>query len=478
MIRKIFSHSLLYALGPQLPRIVTIFLMPIVTQYLTATDYAISGICMAYVGAMSGLRELGFQQIIVNFFYRAKGNEKRWKPFWKQQFGFLLLWGIPYCILLAIVLYFGLRAHIKTHLFLFIVLNIIPALFFDTVTSFGFRYFQMSQKPIYPFVVTFIVGSVAIFITYYCVVYLRLQYWSFFVTMLLTSFLNFLFFAYPVFFTLKIVPTFSIKYKQLKRYFKVSLPTIPHNYSAYLLNASDRVVLDVYKVEINKIGQYNFAYSLGMYAEVIGNAVGMAVSPFYLKLYADRNSEGYRQVKFLTFFLQLLFMLFSFIGCLWTFEAFKLLASNPELEMAYPLAIIVLMGYSYRPMYWACINRLGFEERTNQLWKISMIGGVLNVILNIIFIPLWGVYGSAVATFIGLMYIGFSGFFNKTFQDLNSEKYHPFLWLSGIVVLSVAAFLLKNINVHAKLVITLVTLCSFMFYLMKNLTKFKFLLSK
>ncbi len=257
---------------------------------------------MAYVGAISGLRELGFQQIMTNYFYKAHGNEKRWKPFWKQHFGILLLWGIPYCLILTVVLYFGLKSYIKTHFLLFLGINILPALFFEIITSFGFRYYQLAQKPLYPSIVAFVVGCFSIFTTYYCVVHLQLQYWSFFITILISSFLSFLFFAYPLFFKIKLFPVFSVKQKQLKRYFKISLPTIPHNYSSYLLNASDRVVLDVYKVDINKIGQYNFAYSFGMYIEIIGNAIGMAVGPFYLKLFANRNEVGYNQVKLLTFF--------------------------------------------------------------------------------------------------------------------------------------------------------------------------------
>jgi O-antigen/teichoic acid export membrane protein len=465
----------LYALGPQLPKIITIFLMPIVTKYLTPNDYAISGITMAYIGAISGLRELGFQQIMANYFYRAKGNEKRWKPFWKQHLGILLLWGIPYSLLLAIVLYFGLKNHIKTNFSLFLIVSILPALLFDVINSFGFRYYQFAQKPIYPSLVAFIVGCTAIFTTYYCVVHLQLQYWSFFITILVSSFVSFLFFFHTLFFKAKIIPTFLVKKRQLKRYFKVSLPTIPHNYSAYLLNASDRVVLDMYKIDTNKIGQYNFAYTFGMYAEIIGNAIGMAVGPVYLKFYANRNETGYNQAKLLTFFLQLLFMLFSFIGCLWMFEVFKLLASNKDLVLAYPLAIIVVMGYSYRPMYWACISRLGFEEKTNQLWKISMIGGLLNVILNIIFIPIWGVYGSAIATFIGLMYIGFSGFYNQAYKKLNKENYYPLYWLFSIVILGVLAYVLKETDIYIKIIITTIALFGTVAFFLKNKSTFNFL---
>src|SRR5690606_20085589 len=112
----------------------------------------------------------------------------------------------------------------------------------------------------------------------------------------------------------------------------------------------------------------------------------------------------------LIFFLQIGFIAASFLVCLWCKELFQLLIKNDELQQAYGIAIIIIMGYNYRPMYWAVVNRLGFFEKTQHLWKISFVAGMLNLVLNFIFIPLFGYIAAAYTTFVSLLVIGFSGF--------------------------------------------------------------------
>src|SRR5690349_7738261 len=108
MLRKFFSDSVTYAIGPQLPKLIGFLLLPILTKYLTAEDYAIWGIATAYIAALNGLRDLGFTQVIVNYFFRYYDSERRWKLVWRQIFGFLTLWGFGYVLILGIVFYFSL----------------------------------------------------------------------------------------------------------------------------------------------------------------------------------------------------------------------------------------------------------------------------------------------------------------------------------------------------------------------------------
>lgn len=478
MIKRLFSHSLLYALGPQLPSIITLFLLPITTMYLTAFDYTVLGVTLAYTTALSALKDLGLQLNMVNYFFKAKGDPKKWKLFWQKIFGILIVWSLPYALLVFTLLYCFVKKYIDSHFYLFVLLIIVPILLFDAVNTLAMRYYQSRQKPQYLFLVAIVTGSIAIFCNYYLIVHLQLHYWSFFITNFIIALLNFLFFFYPVFFKLKLYPIFKIKKNQLKNFLKISLPIIPHNYSAYLLNASDRIVLDLFRINPQQIGQYNFAYALGTYGEVAGTAVGLAVGPIYLSLYAKRQAIFYQHAKYLTFFLQVVFIFFTFMICLWVKEIFHLLTNNAELVVAYPLAIVIMMGYAYRPMYWACINRLGFEDKTKQFWRISFTGGILNVILNLILIPYLGVMGSAIATFIGLLFIGFYGLYTSTFKSVDKQKYYPHVWLILIVVMGCLAFFLKDFAILYKIIVNLIVFFIAIFYVFYNKYKFQFLIKE
>jgi O-antigen/teichoic acid export membrane protein len=70
MIKKIFKESFLYTFANHAPLLVNIFILPIITPYLTANDYGIYGLALAYTGALSALANLGFIPLFQNSFFK------------------------------------------------------------------------------------------------------------------------------------------------------------------------------------------------------------------------------------------------------------------------------------------------------------------------------------------------------------------------------------------------------------------------
>ncbi|HEX6891887.1 MAG TPA: oligosaccharide flippase family protein [Chryseolinea sp.] len=458
MLKKFFSDSVIYAIGPQVPKLIGLLLLPILTKHLTAEDYAIWGIATAYIAGLNGLRDLGFTQVIVNYFFRYYYSEKRWQMVWRQIFGFLIVWGIGYTLLLGVVIYFSLRHKVGGNINVILACTLLSAFFFDLVILFGSRLYQFKAKPIPVALNAVVSGTVSVVVTYVTVVHFQLQYLSFFLALFASSFVSSILYGIPLFLEYKITPIFRFGKKMFRRHLQVGLPTIPHNYSSYLLNASDRVVLDIYKMPLNQVGQYNFAYTFGNYAELVGGAIGNAFSPVFGKLYAAKTPESDQKVRLITFVMQSLFLLASVLVALWAREILGILSSNDELAAAYPFAIVIIMSYVYRPMYWVPVNKLGFEEKTHLLWRISLVGGLINVGLNLIFLPIFGIYTVVVATFIGLMYIGFSGYFLKEFKKIDKLNYYPLHWLTLIVACTVATYFVRDYSILFKVSSTIFVL--------------------
>src|SRR5690554_5834854 len=100
MLKKLFSHTAIYGLAPQIPRIVSIFTLPIITKYLTEIDFGVYGVITAIAGSIAVLGNLGLNVILSNSFFRNPGQYK-WG--WRQIYGFLMLWNYPFAILLGIL---------------------------------------------------------------------------------------------------------------------------------------------------------------------------------------------------------------------------------------------------------------------------------------------------------------------------------------------------------------------------------------
>lgn len=451
MLRKLLTHSTIYSLAPQAPKIASLILMPVITQHVTASDYGIYGVITSYLFFLTALKDLGFGVVFVNTFYKSP---VRWKLIWRMLHGHLLLWGIFFLVITLAILAFAIPGNARGNYWTIALLTVIPALLFDNTNTIGSYYYRFSQQPVFVALVSVLAGITSVLVTYISIVYYNLGYLGWFIASFASSLVMFGAYFYPVYVRLKLLPIVRFRKKFITPHLRVALPMIPHNYSSYLLNSSDRVVMDLSKVNLSQIGKYNIAYSFGNYLEAFGEAIGMAVGPFYSKLYASNKADDQRSERTLTFFLMGAFLLLAFLLSLWLRELFVLLIRNEELRSAYGIGIIIIMGYSYRPMYWSAGIKLSMLEKTGLLWRISFVAGVLNVVLNIIFIAHFGIWAAAISTMVSLLYIGFSGFFLPSYRRLGGLNHYPLAWMSGIIAMTILAFLLKDVAVPLKLVVS------------------------
>ncbi|MDC1452253.1 oligosaccharide flippase family protein [Vicingaceae bacterium] len=467
MLKKLFSHSFLYAIGPQVPKLANILVLPIITQFLTAEDYGIYGTLLAYSGLLGGLKTMGVEVLLINSFFK-KSN---WIEYWGRYFMGLSIYSIIFSVIYISVLYLFMPKEVGSNLWIVIGLIVIPATLFNIVNVFGSRYFQLVQKPKYIAIITAVVAIFTILLNLYTIAHLKLGYLGWFISSALGAALSFLLYFYPLFKQINLKPILTLNKNFWKKSLRVSLPTIPHNYSAYLLNSSDRLVMDQLKTPIDQIGIYNLTAIFGGYIEFFGNAVGMAVGPYITGLYAKKNEESEKQVKTLVYLLQVGFIFICAFVSLWAKELFDILIRKEELSAAYPISIIIIMGYAYRPLYWVSVNKLIFYEKTNQLWKISFVAGILNVGLNFIFIPLYGVYAAAVTTLFSLVYLGLAPFYIKEYRSLGNQKYHQILWMVVIILFTVLLFMLKDLAVIYKAFLSLLFLIILISYFLSERKK-------
>lgn len=470
MLKKLFAHSLIYSLAPQAPKIASLLLLPIITKHVTTSDYGIYGIISSYLFFLTALKDLGFGVVFVNTFYKHK---TRWPFIWRLLHGHLILWSFIFSLIMLFLLRIAVPNDAISNYWTIAFLVIVPAVFFDTTNLIGNYYYRFSQKPLFIAIVSIVTGCASVIITYFCIVSLNLGYMGWFIASFFSSFIAFVFYFIPVYYSLHLIPIIRFRKKFITPHLKVALPMVPHNYSSYLLNSSDRVVLDLYKVPIQQIGQYNIAYTFGNYFESIGEAIGMAVGPFYSKLYSNNTEASLKDERRLTYFLMTGFIAAAFLVSLWLKEIFAILISNVELRSAYGIGILIIMGYAYRPMYWSVGIKLSIFEKTSLLWRISFIAGVLNVICNVIFIPKYGIFAAAFSTLVSLLFIGFSGFFFSAYKKLNSLNHHPFIWFLSIILLTVLAYLSKDESIYLKAVFSIIIILGLTYAFLRNFSVLK-----
>lgn len=464
MIKKIFSHSAIYGLSPQIPKIASLFTLPIITQDLTTTDYGVMGVIAAFTGAISVLSQLGLRVVLVNSFFHSPGQFK-WA--WRQIYGFLILWNFIYAIIVAGVLTLAVPQEAMDNFWTIVFLNVLPLVFFGPTAILAQTYYQLAQMPMQVGARSAIFGLLTIGLNVLFISGFKLGYMGWFWSSFITGVLLNISYWYPLNYKLKITPIFNFKRKYLIKRLKISLPTVPHFYSGYLMDSSDKIIMEFSNVGTENIGRYNFAYIIGNIFQTLGIASGKAIGPLMNQAYKDEDQLLARNI---VFFLQSLFLLATLTIALWMKEIFSVMVNNDALAQLYPLAIIIMMGYNYRPMYMGSITKLSYMEKTNIIWKVTFVAALINVILNIILIPILGYKVAAITTFISFMFMGYYGFYLKIFRELNTVNFYPHLWFLGTVATSVAGYFLVELPMSYKLLFSILFVIVFL-YLLKRFNK-------
>ena len=417
MIKKVITNSAIYGLSPYVPKIVSVLLLPIMTQYLTDVDYGIAGTIAAYTLALQALSTLGVSAYLQVIFFKAKYQHK---VLWREVYGFLQYWMIAFSIIQSIVLYFAIPNEAADHKWEIIILTNFNGVIFGPSGFLGTLYYQLKQKPIPIAIRSIISGILSIIINYVLIVIFRWGYMGWYVGSFAGTFIINSTYWYDLNYKLGLSPIHIPKYRTIRRTLEVSLPVVPHYYSVYLITTSNRVVMDHSGVKIGEIGQYNLAQQFVTMVESLIMAVERAISPMCMEGIRENKEDEVRREIYL---FALLTYLGTFFFALWSKELFHLLINNDNLASSYPMASLLALALMYRPAYIAASNVFFYYEKTKKLLGITFTAGVIALILNIIAIPIAGLWAAAIITYIAFLYQGYSGFLYKFFKETSKVSY-------------------------------------------------------
>jgi len=442
MLKKIVSHTFFYSFANQSPALINLFLLPFLTPFLSASDYAIYGLILSYAGLVGAFSSLGYIALFQQSYFEL-GTD--FKSKWSRLLGFQWLYKFLYAGLVGALLYFSLRNKIPSdRLSIVLVLVIVPLLFFDLTKSIATRLLQFRHQHQRVYSVTIGVGILSAFISFVCVRYLNLGYMAWLYSQAISSALLAAYFGYFLYVKERIRPSFHFNKNEIISDLKIATPLIPKEYATYLLNSSDRVLLDRFGVSQNKIGQYSIAYSFASYFENIQSQANQVLTPIVFDLYKTGTEMAMQTVgKLIRAWFYVSLLMAAVIG-LWIPDIFRLLYRKAELSSAYPMAIVLIFGFCYRPIYVAVVDKAIYDKRTMEVLKITVVAALSNVLLNLIFIGYYETWAATVNTVVAYFIMGIAGYFLIKNSNDFRRIIRPFELIATIVVLGVLVFLLRD----------------------------------
>lgn len=203
-----------------------------------------------------------------------------------------------------------------------------------------------------------------------------------------------IFFAIVVFFI--VTKANRIKYnKEYWRYgITFGMPMVFHLLSQQVLSQSDRIMLKMYGASGVDVGSYSFFCTFVAILTTILGALNNSWCPF---LYDDlkRNNIDILNVKVKNYVqiftaIIVIFLLLSREVSHWF--------TTEEYWIGIPLIPVLTLVVYITFIYQFAVNYELYCEKPNFIAVGTTAAAITNIIFNICFIPLWGMYGAATAT--------------------------------------------------------------------------------
>lgn len=248
-----------------------------------------------------------------------------------------------------------------------------------------------------------------------------------------------------------------------KKYWKYALsfniPLIPHYLSNYILNQSDRLMIGK-MVGTAQAAYYSVAYTISSAMVLVMTAINNSLTPY---IYKSIDANMTDQIKRVANQLVIL------IACLCTGvmafapEVIYLFAGEKYMDAIYvipPVALSILFIFIY--FLFSTIEY--YYEKTKWISLATCVSAVLNLLLNYVFIKMFGYYAAGYTTLVCYIILAYVHYLfyqkvlkeNKTEKGIYDIKLIFFVSVGTLILMLLLITVYKNIVIRYALVLVIV----------------------
>lgn len=181
---------------------------------------------------------------------------------------------------------------------------------------------------------------------------------------------------------------------------KISIPLVPHALAGVILNQFDRIMVNYYRGAF-EAGIYSYIYNLGAILGVIYSSANHAWVPWFYKKMAENENDDIRKVSNIYI---MLFGMITIMSILILIDIAKFMGPK-EYQQGIPLLIPILLAYYFQFLYSLPVNVEFYEKKTAYIAIGTVLSALINFILNILLIPMYGYTAAAYTTVIAYIFL-------------------------------------------------------------------------
>ncbi|MFV0151673.1 oligosaccharide flippase family protein [Empedobacter falsenii] len=397
MYKKLFSETIIYGIGSILPRLIMFALTPFIIGKTAEGDFSIFGQLYAAVSFLNVILTFGFETA----FFRYATEESLYQKVLNTSFWFMTLTSSVMMVLLYVFLQpLADFANYTDHPEYLLWFGWIA--FFDTLCVIPFAVLRFKNRPI-------LYSSIKVFQNVFQAILtiVLLYYVSFdvmnglgfdntisypFISNLIASILGFIL----LFGVIRQVQ-FKFDKPLFKTMFIYAYPLMIAGLG-YVLNENFDKLVQRQFIDEDAAGSYAACYKLATLMTLFVTAYRMGIEPFFFKVAKKEDAKQmYANILFFFSIICNIVILGILANIDWIKQLFIIKSSY---WIALDIVPIILIANLFFGIYYNLSTWYKVTDRTNIGTIISLIGGAITIILNILLLPKYGFMVSAWTTLI------------------------------------------------------------------------------
>jgi len=401
MIKRLVTNFSLYSIAEMLTKGLGFILLPLYTRLLTPADYGILAIAGAMASFLLPLITLGARGAVHRFFFQFDDNNKR-REFYGALWLFLLLFPLFILVFFEIIggvlykgTFFGVKYHpyislalwtsylsLATFTFLNLILRASERVLLSTLLTLG----QFLASTFFTIIIVFfwIKGAKGVLCG--------------------RAFGTVLIGIVSCFFILRYVKL-NLSISHWRSALVYSAPLTIHFISRSLLDMSDRFVLQQY-TSFTEVGIYNVGYQIGAGIVLVSQAGYNVLLPLYGKLGSNSlGNNGKTYISQIVTYYVLVVTLTLLLVILFTPEIVVIMAPH-EYYNATVIIPWVALGFWFMSLCFLSQGILSHIVGNTRWIAIGTIcTALVNIVLNLVFVPIFGVIAAAITTTVSYLFL-------------------------------------------------------------------------
>jgi O-antigen/teichoic acid export membrane protein len=435
-LRNTVKHTAIYSLGNLSTKIIGLILLPLYTSYLTTAEYGIFSILEVTSQFFTAVVSLGLTAGMMRW-YAVEDDEQ------KRKIIVFTTWVTTFILALFVnVAFYPANKWFSSIFFshdnyadYFLILWLWVGL--EVVNRIPFELLRLKEKSLL-FVTLVIIKFVLILVlNIYFIVYMKMGVKGIILSQVIGNLLVSIF-TLP-FLLRNIFLKFSLTI--LKEISLFSIPLVLSSVATMAFALSDRYLISYY-LNYSEVGIYSLGYKVASVINLfLVQSFLLGFAPLAYKIFDKPEAKLYfaRVTTYFTFAMIALALLLIFYAK----EVIALFSSgNKDFVLSFNVIPLLCVAMIFRGLTAIVSMGLHYVKKTKYNLIIVVIVAVFNIGINFILIPLFGIYGAAVASILAnmlmtiLFYVYSQRYYFISYEFVRIIK----LFLFGIVFLFLASF--------------------------------------